>query len=178
MTDFSFVVTVPVDELDEKSFLSVVITDLILNKTSSEITRRQVIIAWTIQDSSQHSPSTHQLHFWCHYSRSKFLCQGRWATLCQKWKTLFSKSSSCLDSFSSSALVSSLSSSASDNQQLDGEDLSKWFKFMIKVFIFRMFDSDQTSELVSILYQVSDLYIQAMGWNTIGDPGGGELMFE
>ena len=63
MTDFSFVVTVPVDELDEKSFLSVVITDLILNKTSSEITRKQVIIAWTIQDSSQHSPSTHRLHF-------------------------------------------------------------------------------------------------------------------
>ena len=178
MTDFSFVVTVPVDELDEKSFLSVVITDLILNKTSSEITRRQVIIAWTIQDSSQHSPSIHRLHFWCHYSRSKFLCQGRRGTPCQKWKILFSKSSSCLDSFSSSVLVSSLSSSASDNQQLDGEDLPKWFKFMIKVFIFRMFDSDQTSEMVSILYQVSDLYIQAMGWNIIGDPGGGELMFE
>ena len=83
-----------------------------------------------------------------------------------------------MDSFSSSALVSSLYSSASDNQQLDGEDLSEWFKFMTNVYIFRMFDSDQTSEMVSILYQVSDLYIQAMGWNTIGDPGGGELMFE
>ena len=129
MTDFSLVVTVPVDELDEKSFLSVVITDLILNKTSSEITRKQVIIAWTIQDSSQHSPSTHRLHFWCHYSRSKFLCQGRRVTPCQKWKILFSKSSSCLDSFSSSALVSSLFSSALDNQQLDGEDLSKWCMF-------------------------------------------------
>ena len=43
MTDFSLVVTVPVDELDEKSFLSVVITDLILNKTSSGITRKQVM---------------------------------------------------------------------------------------------------------------------------------------
>ena len=41
-----------------------------------------------------------------------------------------------------------------------------------------MFDSDQSDEMISILYQVSDLYIQAMGWNTIGDPGGGEVMFE
>ena len=40
MTDFSFVVTVPVDEFDEKGFLTV-ITDLTLNKTSSEITRTQ-----------------------------------------------------------------------------------------------------------------------------------------
>ena len=38
MTDFSFVVTVPVDEFDEKGFVTV-ISDLILNKTSSEITR-------------------------------------------------------------------------------------------------------------------------------------------
>ena len=38
MTDFSFVVTVPLDEFDEKGFVTV-ISDLILNKTSSEITR-------------------------------------------------------------------------------------------------------------------------------------------
>ncbi len=43
---------------------------------------------------------------------------------------------------------------------------------------FRMFDSDQGSEMARVLYQVSDLYIQAMGWNTIGDPGGGEEVFE
>ena len=40
MTDFPFVVTVPVDEFEEKSVLTV-IPDLILNKTSSEITRNK-----------------------------------------------------------------------------------------------------------------------------------------
>ena len=38
MTDFSFVVIVPVDESDERSFVTV-IPDLIPNKISSEITR-------------------------------------------------------------------------------------------------------------------------------------------
>ena len=41
-----------------------------------------------------------------------------------------------------------------------------------------MFDSDQTNEMVRVLNQVSNLYIQAMGWDTAGDPGGGEKVWE
>ena len=41
-----------------------------------------------------------------------------------------------------------------------------------------MLDSDQSNEMFSLLYQVSDLYIQAMGWNTLEDPGGGEEVSE
>ena len=43
---------------------------------------------------------------------------------------------------------------------------------------FRMFDSDQTNEMVRVLNQVSNLYIQAMGWDSAGDPGGGEKVWE
>ena len=80
-----------------------------------------------------------------------------------------------MDSFSSSALDSSLSLLALDNLQLDG-NLS--IKDQDERVCFRMFDSDQTNEMVRVLNQVSNLYIQAMGWDTAGDPGGGEKVWE
>ena len=51
-------------------------------------------------------------------------------------------------------------------------------KIKTSSFVLRMFDSAQTNEMVRVLNQVSHLYIQAMGWDTAGDPGGGEEVLE